>query len=240
METIGHILSDVSHRPYELSSGKWQYYQEWNSTLFLHWKVPYDSLRSCVPEKFNIDTFGGDCYVSIVAFTMQNIRPRNLPALKFLSDFHEINLRTYIDNDNRQGVYFLNIEAEKLLSALFAKTLSGLPYEKARMKRTDTYYHSNNPLKNFHLDAIFEIKSKLIQKTALDIWLTERYCLYFHNNKKFYRYDVHHLAWELKNVEVKQLQLNYKIDNLVLTGLQPDLAHYSDGVKVLAWQKQLL
>ena len=45
---------------------------------------------------------------------MEQIRPRYLPAVSLVSDFHEINLRTYIDNDERKGVYFLNIEAANL------------------------------------------------------------------------------------------------------------------------------
>lgn len=75
-------------------------------------------IRDLVPSKLKIDTFDGNAYVSLVAFTMEKIRPRYLPAIKFISCFDEINLRTYIDNDNKKGVYFLNIEAGKLLSSL--------------------------------------------------------------------------------------------------------------------------
>ena len=240
MTEIHNILSNTSHRPFPVPSGRWKYYQEWNNALFLHWKVPFESLRTCVPPKFNIDAFNGDCYVSLVAFTMQNIRPRTLPSLKFISDFHEINLRTYIDNDNKKGVYFLNIEAEKYISTFIAKSLSGLPYEKSNIKRSVNNYHSTNNSKNFRLDATFEVKEKLTHKTNLDTWLTERYCLYLDNRGKAFRYDIHHKEWEIKNVEIKQLALNYKIDSIVLSDLQPDQVHYSEGVKVLAWQKQLL
>jgi uncharacterized protein YqjF (DUF2071 family) len=238
MTKINDILSHTSHRPFAIPAGRWQYYQEWNNALFLHWKVPFDSLRNCVPAKFNIDTFNGDCYVSLVAFTMQNIRPRNMPSVKFISDFHEINLRTYINNDNKKGVYFLNIEAEKYLSACIAKALSGLPYEKADIKRSDKNYHALNSTKNFRLYTEFAIGEKLSKKADLDTWLTERYCLYLSRHDRTYRHDIHHKEWEIKNVDIKQLALYYKIDNIILSDLQPDLVHYSDGVKVLAWQKQ--
>jgi uncharacterized protein YqjF (DUF2071 family) len=81
------------------------------------------------------------------------IRPKKLPAVKFISDFHEINLRTYIDNDNKKGVYFLNIEAEKHLSAFIARNLSGLPYEKSIIQRRDKIYSSKNSIKNFALEC---------------------------------------------------------------------------------------
>lgn len=177
MTEILNILTDTLHRPFEIPSGQWKYYQEWNKALFLHWEVPFEVLRRCVPDYLNIDKFGGRCYVSLVAFTMQNIRPRYLPSLSYISDFHEINLRTYIDQDNKKGVYFLNIEAEKYISAFIAKSLSGLPYEKSHIQRTDKKYKSSNVIKNFFLDAEFVIKKELVQKSNLDSWLTERYCL---------------------------------------------------------------
>src|SRR5581483_12444548 len=142
MTNIAAILSSTSHRPYELPVTQWKYYQEWNQALFLHWKVPLAVLRKYVPEQLHIDDFNGDYYVSLVAFTMQKIRPRNLPAVKFLSNFHEINIRTYIDNGNKKGVYFLSMEAGKLLSTFVAKKLSGLPYEKSVIARTAKTYTS--------------------------------------------------------------------------------------------------
>ena len=240
MTEINNILSDNSHRPYAIPTGQWKYYQEWNNVLFLHWKVPFDSLRQCVPGKFNLDTFGGDCYISLVAFTMQNIRPRNLPAIKVISDFHEINVRTYIDNDNKKGVYFLNIESEKYLSTLIAKKLSGLPYEKAEMKRAGKTYHSMNKIKGFRLAVEYAANKIISDKTGLGKWLTERYCLYLDNNENAYRYDIHHREWEIKTVDIKKLDLYYKIGDIILSDLEPDLVHYSDGVKVLAWQKQVI
>jgi uncharacterized protein len=233
---IDAILSDTKHRPFEYPTGNWTYYQEWNNALFLHWKVPFHSLRKLVPQQLNLDTFDGVVYVSLVAFTMQKVRPRNLPPIKFISDFDEINVRTYIDNDNKKGVYFLSIEAGNQLSAVLAKTLSGLPYKKSNIQRTDRNYKSNNIRKDFYLDTEFEVKEHRTEKTTLDKWLTERYCLYLDNDEIVYRYDIHHKEWEIKNIDIKKLNLNYRIDDINLTS-KPDLTHYSDGVKVVAWPR---
>ncbi|HUP13193.1 MAG TPA: DUF2071 domain-containing protein, partial [Niastella sp.] len=64
-----------------MPKGRWRYYQEWNHTLFLHWSLPVNVLRSAVPKNLDIDLFDGQAWVSVVAFTMQKIRPRNLPAV---------------------------------------------------------------------------------------------------------------------------------------------------------------
>lgn len=240
MTRIRKILSETAHRPFELPDGTWRYYQEWNKALFLHWEVPFDILRNFVPKELQIDRFERRCYVSLVAFTMQNIRPKNLPAISIVSDFEEINLRTYIDNGGKKGVYFLSIEAEKAVSVFIARSLSGLPYEKANIKRTATTYTSVNPIKGFHMEADFEVKNEPVHKSALDKWLTERYCLYLEKDGSMYRYDIHHKEWPIKNLVFKKLSLSYRIGNIDLSEREPDLTHYSDGVSVIAWRRQLL
>ncbi|WP_439487394.1 YqjF family protein [Algoriphagus sp.] len=239
MREIDEILNSRSHRPFEIPEGNWIYYQEWNRALFLHWIVPFELLRECVPSNLNIDTFDGNCYISLVAFTMEKIRPRLLPSIGYVSDFDEINVRTYIDNDDKKGVYFLNIEAGKSISAFVAKTISGLPYEKAKTHRKDKLYNSENIKKGFRLNAEFEIGQEIDNKTELDKWLTERYCLYLDKDNRLYRYDIHHKEWELKNLNIKNLNLNYKIGAIDLHERQLlNLTHYSDGVKVIAWKRQ--
>lgn len=238
MKITEQILKDNAHRPYALPEGNWIYYQEWNRALFLHWAVPGELVRGCVPTQLAIDTFEGNCYISLVAFTMEKIRPRWLPSIGFLSNFDEINVRTYIDHGNKKGVYFMNIEASKSVAVFLAKTISGLPYEKADISRTEKSYNSENLKKGFSLRAEFEIKPVINIKTTLDQWLTERYCLYLDHNQECYRYDVHHQEWELKNVNVKSLRVNYKIGKIDLNASQPNLAHYSPGLKVLAWQRR--
>jgi uncharacterized protein YqjF (DUF2071 family) len=150
MNDIDKILDDTTHRPFSLPNGKWKYYQEWNRVLFLHWTIPFNILRKYVPENLSIDTYCGNCYISLVAFTMQNIRPRGLLSISGISDFDEINLRTYIEKDNKKGVYFLSIEAEKIVSTFLARYLSGLPNEKSAIKRTDNIYESSNAKKGFY------------------------------------------------------------------------------------------
>ncbi|RYZ53870.1 MAG: DUF2071 domain-containing protein [Sphingobacteriales bacterium] len=238
MTDIPNILSKISHRPFELPVGEWRYYQEWNNALFLHWVVPFNILREHVPENLQLDGFAGKYYVSLVAFTMQKIRPHYLPSLKFVSDFDEINLRTYVESGNRKGVYFLSIEAGKHLSAFVAKQLSGLNYEKSVIVRSGKQYKSENAAKRFFLDAEFEVEEKLLDKSILDKWLTERYCLYLQVKGETFRYDIHHKEWELRNVTIGNLQLEYRIGEYTLSSKHPDLFHYSDGVKVLAWGRE--
>lgn len=240
-DKIKDILATQLHRPYAMPAGPWAYYQEWNRALFLHWKIPVEILHKAMPRKLHLDLYEGEAWISLVAFTMEQIRPRFLPAVGFISNFDEINLRTYVVEDGKPGVYFISMEAGKHLSAWVAKTLSGLPYEKAEMLRPDavnrSIYRSRNTKKGFHLNAVYETGDMMREKSALDKWLTERYCLYMDKQDAFFRYDIHHKEWEVQTVALKQIDLEYRIDTFSVTGM-PHLAHYSKGVQVLAWKRQ--
>lgn len=233
------ILGAIDHRPWEMPAGQWTYYQEWNRSLFLHWKVPADVLRPLVPAQLELDVYNGETWVSLVAFTMEQIRPRKLPAFHFIFNFDEVNLRTYVRTGDRPGVYFLNIEAGKSLSVFIARSLSGLPYERASILRKYEpiqRYTATNFKRGFHLDASFTIGEKKSIKSGLDNFLTEKYCLYLEQKDKLFRYDIHHKPWNVHSVKFIDLQVDYKIGEYVWPE-KPDLVHYSAGVEVVAWNK---
>ena len=237
MTEIQEIFTQTKYRTFDFPKRKWQYYQEWNKAIFLHWKVPVAILAELLPKGIHIDTFEGHAYVSLVAFTMEKMRPRYLPSLACVSDFHEINVRTYVVKDNKPGVYFINIEASKKLSAYLAKSFSGLPYEKSRISRSASTYTSANKKKDFHLSIAYKKGEVVVDKTALDLWLTERYCLYLGEQNKLYCFDIHHKEWVVNQLLLERLELAYSIGGLQLAK-EPDLMHYSPGVKVLAWGRE--
>jgi len=234
---IERVLQSVSHRPWPITDEPWQFYQEWNNALFLHWQVPYELLRSHVPSELTIDTFDGTCYVSLVAFTMQHIRPRLLPAYPPISNFHEINLRTYIENDSKKGVYFLSIEAEKVISTFIAKKLSELPYEKADITRNEDVYSSRNENRGNSLQINYSIEPTNTPKSDLDRWLTERYCLYNKTDAGLFRFDVHHEEWKLDKLVLHEPSITYRIGDFNLTHENIDCVYYLKGVEVLSWRK---
>jgi uncharacterized protein YqjF (DUF2071 family) len=239
MNKIEELLIETPHRPYELPKGNWVYYQEWNRAIFLHWEISFDILRKLVPEKLVLDSFDGKYYVSLVAFTMEKIRPRFFPSVSFISNFDEINVRTYVEYQGKKGVYFLNIEAGKLISTIIAKSLSGLPYKKSYIKREEGNYIAQDK-NNSSFKINYKIQDFITNKSVLDLWLTERYCLYLQQNSTIFRYDIHHKEWELNNIEIENLKVDYTIGDLKLFGLIPNFVHYSRGVEVVSWKKEKL
>ncbi|WP_234859084.1 YqjF family protein [Aquimarina aquimarini] len=231
------LLQKTNHRPWELPNQSWKFYQEWNNAIFLHWQVEVSELVKHVPEELEIDLFEGKAWVSIVVFTMEKIRPKYLPAFPPISNFEEINIRTYVTANNKPGVYFLSIEGGTFLSCKVAKAISQLPYRFSKMHRNPTSFKSNNKTFKDSLDIQYKIGSKATQKSDLDLWLTERYALHQDTPTTINEFEIHHIEWPIKELTLDHLDVKYQRFNTLINGT-PHKTQYSKGVQVLAWDKK--
>lgn len=237
MKKIIHLLSQLKDSAHDLVPNQWSYYQEWNNLIFLHFEIPYDALIDLIPLGLELDSFNDKYYVSLVAFTMNELSPRNLFPLDYISNFHEINIRTYVKKNNKYGVYFVNIEAEKRVSSIIAKMLSKLPYERSEITRESKNYRSLNYKKNFELDIDYNIKPGVVKKTDFDLWLLERYCLFYEKKSKIFRYDIYHKPWSIQTLELIRMKIKYRFRNVILNSDNLVRFHYSKGVNVLSWPR---
>jgi uncharacterized protein YqjF (DUF2071 family) len=234
---IQDILQSTAHRPWPLPSGRWQYYQEWNDALFLHWQVEEKLLRALVPAALDIDLLDGHPWVSLVAFTMEKIRPRLLPPFPPISNFHEINIRTYVRYRGKTGVYFLSIEGGKALSCRIAKALSELPYRYSTITRAPGLYTASNDQFGDRFSARFQVFQSLAKKTPHDLWVTERYALFQDTPTAINAFDIHHLEWPVYDLALDQVVVDYPRFGSLFRGT-PDICRYSPGVQVIAWGKE--
>lgn len=231
--SVKTILAQNSHRPWVLPTGSWNFYQEWNRVVFLHWQLPVSELAAFVPDELEIDTIDGMAWVSVVVFDMNNIRPRNLPAVSMVSDFFEVNVRTYIKREGKTGVYFLSIEGSKKLSCYLARKISGLPYRYEKMTRSSQHFKLESASTCNKLNMSYGVRDEVCDKTPLDIWLTERYALFQDVAGKIKSFDIHHIEWPVHKLYLKNLELSYPLFSFL--NRAPDLVHYSPGVAVVAW-----
>jgi len=235
--TIQEILSTTDHRPWQLPNERWKAYQQWNRVLFLHWKVEHKALRYFVPKDIEIDLFEGDPWVSLVAFTMERIRPRYLPPLPAISNVHEINIRTYVRREGKSGINFMSLEGGTRISCSLARLLTGIPYRYSAIKRTNGLYLSKNPHFSDTLQLRYKPGKPIIQKDALDIWLTERYALFQDIEGSLNEFEIHHPEWPLQTVHVDHINIDYPAFGDLINN-QPDRVHYSEGVPALAWSRK--
>ena len=59
-----------------------------------------------------------------------------LPHLPALTEFHELNLRTYVRGGGVPGLWFFSLDAASWPAAAIARVTLGLPYFHARMERS--------------------------------------------------------------------------------------------------------
>ncbi|NJM37932.1 MAG: DUF2071 domain-containing protein [Akkermansiaceae bacterium] len=109
-------------------------YQRWSDLLFLHWRWDCEDLQKRLPPGLFIDRYENEAWLGIVPFLMKRVRPRFLPALPWLSWFQELNVRTYVYDENGvPGVWFFSLDCNQSLAVYLAQTLFSLPYSNAEM-----------------------------------------------------------------------------------------------------------
>jgi uncharacterized protein len=241
------FLKLVSHRPFPLPGGRWRWRQRWDSVLLLHFRVAAAALGPLVPPQLTVEEADDSAWVSLVPFRMRNVRPRYLPAIGPLSNFTELNVRTYVRAAGKPGVFFLGIQARGALVAWLARTLSPLDYrsaaldwQAARSPETAALDPGAVSFRSPLLDVDFASGDALApeRRKPLDIFLTERYCLYAPTPTGVVRLNVHHLPWPLVEPRVRLLR-NEALRSLgAKNPLQPDLVHLSPGVEVAGWPSE--
>jgi uncharacterized protein len=110
-------------------------YQRWEHLLFLHWRWDAAEVQRRLPPGLTVDTFDGSAWVGLVPLFMRDVRPRFVPAIGPLSDFLELNLRTYVhDSAGRPAVYFFSLDCNQPLAVEAARRLLFLRYEHAAIE----------------------------------------------------------------------------------------------------------
>lgn len=235
--TTNEILHKTEHRPWKIPDKPWKFYQEWNDAVFLHWQVDFDELSKLVHPDLEIDLFEGKPWISLVGFNMERIRPKNLPAFPPISNFAEINIRTYVKYKGKSGVHFLSIEGAKRLSCTVSRNISELPYRYSKMRRAKDRFESRNDQFNDSFNIGYSIGKKLTTKREVDRWLTERYALFQDTPKNINAFEIHHIEWPTYELKISDIEVSYpRFDQLI--NRSPDIVHYSPGVQVIAWGKK--
>ncbi len=109
-------------------------YQRWQDLLFLHWSVDPSDVACTLPRGLSVDTFDDQAWIGVVPFQMTGVRPRFFPAVPGISNFPELNLRTYVvDDQGRPGVWFYSLDTPMPLPNWIARTFFHMYYRLARM-----------------------------------------------------------------------------------------------------------
>lgn len=214
-------------------------HQRWEQLAFLHWRMNPSVIQATLPPGLTVDLFEGEAWLAIVPFLMRGIRPRGCPAVPGISDFLELNVRTYVrDANGRHGVWFYSLDCNLPLAVWTARRFFHLPYEHAQMsarfKEGCVDYHcarKGGPLTQFR----YRLGSTpaLAEPGSVEFFLAERYLLFAPGPKGLRCGQVHHSPYPLVPLEVEA----WDISPLLQAGFDdpgrpPDHLVGSPGVRV--------
>ena len=203
-------LERTEHRPWPLPEGSWTIAQSWVDLLFAHWPVDRDALRKLVPAGLELDEHDGSAWLGITPFLITGFRLRGTLPLPVVSTFPELNVRTYVTCEDKPGVWFFSLDTSSRIAVEAARRAYKLPYFHARTvheRRGGRVEFSNA---RHHSDRVFEASFRDATTEAfepspgsLEHFLTERYCLYAHDDDGLHRADIHHPPWRLRPAEAE-------------------------------------
>jgi uncharacterized protein YqjF (DUF2071 family) len=237
------LLLETAHRPIPMPSAPWSMKQKWHDLLFAHWPLAPRKLRSLVPQELELDLRDGSAWVAVTPFWMSGIRGRLAPPLPFLSKFCELNVRTYVRYKGVPGVYFFSLDAASLPAVLGARATYKLPYFHAAMlirSSGESFEYTSSRLQqprpaNFHARYRPISMPRVREKSSIESFLTERYCLYTVDKGRVLRAYIHHLPWQLQDAEAEfDINTMAQASGIELPDTKP-LLHFSRNLEVLVW-----
>lgn len=238
----------TAHRPWPLPAGRWTWRQSWRDLLFAHWPVPAEAVRALLPAGLAVDTFDGQTWLGIVPFRMAGVMRRPLPDLPYVSAFPELNVRVYVTDGEKPGVWFLSLDATNRLAVMAARALFHLPYYRAAMevkpdgegivyrsRRLDRTGEQSVP-------AAFAGSYRPVSAVyaaapgTLEHFLTERYCLYAQGpDGALRRTEVHHRPWPLQRAAAAITTNNVSAAGGLPVSGPPALLHFARRIDVVVW-----
>jgi uncharacterized protein YqjF (DUF2071 family) len=183
-------------------------YHRWESLLFSHWQLPPSRIQQTLPAGLTVDTYEGEAFVGITPFFMRNVRPVGLPAVPWLSEFQELNVRTYVfDRHGVPGIWFYSLNCNQPLAVVAARALTGLPYSNAEMNSTvDEFINYSCRRDQTSQTARYRYRgfgdAREADPSALEFFLLDRYYLYSVRGDSLVREQVSHERYKFRAADV--------------------------------------
>lgn len=215
--------------------------QSWRDVTFLHWPYEPEVVARLLPRGLEPDVWDGAAWVSLTPFSVERFRLPLLPPLPCLSYFPETNVRTYaVGPTGRDGLWFLTLEADSILTTAGARLSYGVAYRWAdmRVERQDdrvTYWSEGRGWRRPVRHRITVQPGAALaghELNDLDHWLTGRWRGWTRVAGRLAEVPAQHQPWPLWRAEVVTLEETL----LQSVGLPPPrdapLVHFSPGVDV--------
>lgn len=218
-------------------------HMRWENLLFLHWAWDPAEIQKTLPVGLFVDSHDGRAWLAVVPFFMRRVHPAGLPCVPWLSDFLELNVRTYVcDRNGLPGVWFYSLVCNQPIAVEIARRLFHLHYVHGRMKAEGTGEWLNyRSRRGKDAPAHFRYRAGQDHRPAapgsLEFFLVERYVLFSQSRTgRIHAGRVHHVPYEVAAAEVEAWNFGpAAADGLADPGRPPDHLMAAGVLDVEAW-----
>ena len=178
---------------------------DWDSLAMVHLEVAPCHLQRSIP--FELALFEGTALVSLVFFTMRNMRLACAPSWlnRFFHPVREqrcLNVRTYVRHRGERGIHFITEWISNPLCVPVGSLLYGLPLRAGRHEfaadETKAYARVSDRATKASLECHFIIKEPLrpCEPGTRHEFVFEKYAAFNSHGQTAKSFRVSHLPWE--------------------------------------------
>jgi uncharacterized protein YqjF (DUF2071 family) len=231
-------LEETDHRPWPVPDHAWVLAQTLDDQLFVHYRVPRDSLEALLPKGLQLDEHSGSAWLGVTPFAVTGSRLRGTLPLPLVSDYLQVNVRTYVTRDEKPGIWFFSLEASNRLAVEAGRRLHRVPFSHAAIscrRRGERFVFESAREDGKTFSARYEPVGKPARPElgSVEHFLTERYCMYAAHGGRLLRGEIHHRPWRLRPAEA-----DIELNGIAPSGVAPTgepLLHFSAREDMLLW-----
>ena len=217
----------------------------WTDLLFAHWPVDPEPLRRQLPPGLELDLHDGQAWIGVVPFRMSDVGVRGLPAPPVVGTFPEVNVRTYVRHGDRNGVWFLSLDAASRLAVAGGRAAFHLPYFLASMAiepRSDGAAFRSARRDPRGAPAVLDVSYaptgpvRLAEPGSFEAWSTDRMRLFAADGAgRLTRTEIRHGPWPLQPAEASfAVETLSAAAGITIPSTAPHLA-FARRLDVVAW-----
>lgn len=190
--------------------------QTWAPSAFLHWPIELADARRLLPRGCEPDTFEGTTWVGLIPLVIRRVRVLGIPPIPYVSTFVELNVRLYsVDPAGRRGIYFLSLDAARLVPVVAAQATYRLPYKWSSMSYEDsTDVHSWRSVRRWpgpsgaRAAVRVRVGAAIPKPTPFQVFLTARWNLHTTLLGRLAYAPAEHEMWPLHEATLLDLDEN--------------------------------
>jgi len=191
--------------------------QRWSRIVWAHWPVRSSEVAALLPPGLTPETYDGSAWVGLVPFQMSELQLpgvlSGLTSFARVASFGEVNVRTYVRGpDGRAGIWFVTLDADRLLAVATARVAFGLPYRLAATQLTVTTEGGSEHLEwtsirrrdgaRAALRVTPEDAPPRLAAPGLERFLVERYSLYSWRHGHLLLGSLSHPSWRVRRARL--------------------------------------